>query len=145
MRYQLLIGHLLPLFMGVMIYMLFRTENLIMFEWSNYLFMGATIDFLREFTLSVRLLFPAWFLFSLPDGLWMFSYVSLILHIWNNEIKKQNLFWVISIPIVAILSELGQLLKIVPGTYDAIDLVFYFCGAILPIIFFEKNTFKFSS
>lgn len=43
------------------------------------------------------------------------------------------------IPIIAIISEFGQLLGIISGTFDSIDLLFYFLGSILPLIIFKNS------
>lgn len=144
MKKQLLFGHLLTLILGGLIYISFRTDSLVMFKWFVALSLDTPIEYLRETTLTAKQHFPNWFLFSLPDGLWVFSYISLILLIWGNNINKRNLFWAFLIPFIAISSELGQLFNIVPGTFDAIDLTFYIMGTISPFIFFTNNllTFK---
>lgn len=89
-------------------------------------------------TLTAKNSLPDWFLFSLPDGLWIFSYTSLVLLIWRNKINRENFFWIAIIPILIILSELGQLFNIVPGTFDLIDVLLYSLGAILPILIFTE-------
>lgn len=144
MKKQLLFGHLLTLIVGGLIYISFRTDSLVMFKWFAALSLDTPIEYLRETTLTIKEHFPDWFVFSLPDGLWIFSYISLTLLIWGNDINKRNLFWVFLIPFIAISSELGQLFNIVPGTFDAIDLTFYITGAISPFILFTNNllTFK---
>jgi hypothetical protein len=81
---------------------------------------------------------PNWFLFSLPDGLFLFSYVSLMLAIWNKEVARSGIFWVSSIPVLIILSELGQLFLVVPGTFDIVDLLFYVAGTCIPFFLFHQ-------
>lgn len=145
MKKQLLFGHLLTLITGGLIYISFRTDSLVMFKWFAALSVDTPIEYLRETTLTVKERFPDWFLFSLSDGLWVFSYISLTLSIWSNNINKRNLFWVFLVPFIAITSELGQLFNIVPGTFDAVDLTFYITGAISPFIFFTNNLFTFKT
>ena len=125
MKKQLLFGHLLTLIIGGLIYISFRTDSLLMFKWFAALSLDSQIENLRDTTFTIREHLPNWFLFSLPDGLWVFSYVTLTLLIWGNSINKRNLFWVFLIPFIAISSELLQLFNIAPGTFDAIDLIFY--------------------
>jgi hypothetical protein len=88
-----------------MVYVSFRTDSLTMFKWFAALSLDTTIETLRETTLTIKQYFPDWFLFSLPDGLWIFSYVSLMLLLWKNEVNKQNLFWIFMVPLIAIASE----------------------------------------
>jgi len=144
MKKQLFFGHVLTLIIGGLIYILFRTDSLVMFKWFATLSLDKPIEYLRDSTLPFKDQLPDWFLFSLPDGLWIFSIISFILLIWGNNINKQNLVWIFTIPFIAIASEIGQLFSIVPGTFDAIDLAFYITGAVFPIKIFTNNflTFK---
>ncbi len=136
MKKQLLFGHILTLLIGGFIYFFFRTEKLIMFNWKeNY---NTSIMNIRTLISTYYDKFPNWFLFSLPKGLWLFPYISLVLLIRRNKIHRENFLWIIIIPILIILSELGQLLKIVPETYDFLDILFYSLGAILPILIFTE-------
>ena len=129
----------MTLIIGGMIYISFRTNSLVMFKWFAALSIDTQIIHLRETTMIFKESFPDWFIFSLPDGLWIFSYISLTLLIWRNKINKSNLLWIFLIPFIAISSEFGQLFGIVSGTFDAVDLTFYFIGAISPFIFFTNN------
>lgn len=140
MKKQLLFGQLLTLIIGGLIYISFRTDHLLMFKWFAALSLDSQIEILRDTTFTLREHLPNWFVFSLPDGLWIFSYVTLTLLIWGNSINKRNLFWVFLIPFIAISSELLQLFNIAPGTFDSIDLIFYIIGAISPFIFFINNS-----
>lgn len=134
----------LPLILGGFIYIIFRTERLIMFRWFEYLNISNKISNIQN--LRNISSFPNWFIYSLPDGLWMFSYTAASLEIWKHAITKQNIFWIFSIPIVAVLSEFLQIFKIIPGTFDFIDLTFYLLGILFPsyistkIIFNTKKT-----
>ena len=138
MKKQLFFGHVLTLIIGGLIYILFRTDSLVMFKWFAALSLDKPIEYLRDSTLPFKDQLPDWFLFSLPDGLWIFSYITLTLMIWG-KVNKQNLFWIFFIPFIAVSSELGQLFNIVPGTFDAIDLIFYIAGAVFPLVFFKNN------
>ncbi|PWB25196.1 hypothetical protein DCO46_09670 [Flavobacterium sp. HTF] len=136
---QLYIGHICTLCCGSLIYILFRSSNLKMFIWFEKLNLLNTIIKLRRFTIYYADSLPNIILYSLPDGLWLFSYVSLVLFLWRNEIKHENLFWIFSIPIISITSELGQIIKLVPGTFDLSDLVMYLLGTLLPFLIYQKS------
>ncbi|WP_228446639.1 hypothetical protein [Chryseobacterium sp. 3008163] len=130
---------LIALIFGTFIYLLFRVSTLKVFSWLNYL----GIDFLN-FKFRIEMLkytsnIPKWFIFSLPDGLWVFSYVTLMISVWNFIINKQSFLWICIIPIIAIFSEIFQIFQIVSGTFDIIDLLFYLLGLILPFILFKKQ------
>lgn len=140
MKNKTLIASILSLFLGLVIYLLFRTSSLKIFNWLNYF----NIDFLNS---SIRLnaftyskLVPQWILFSLPDGLWTFSYVCLMLYIWNFKISLQSIIWITLIPFIAVFSEIGQAFNLIQGTFDYLDLFFYILGMVLPLAYlFIKN------
>lgn len=136
---QLYIGHIFTLLSGSLIYILFRTSNLKMFAWFEKLNILQTIITLRNFTAKYSNNLPEIILYSLPDGLWLFSYVSLTLFLWENEIKQENFIWIFIVPIISILSEIGQIVNIVPGTFDFSDLLMYLLGTILPLIIYRKS------
>ena len=137
MRFQLFFGHLFTLIIGGLIYILFRVETLKMFKFFDLFSIGTQIDKIRVYTIPYSEYLPNWFLFSLPDGLWIFSYTSLVLYIWKNKLKKENIFWVFIVPFISIFSELGQIFNIIPGTFDLIDLIFYLIGFLLPFFIYE--------
>jgi hypothetical protein len=75
-----------------------------------------------------------WVKNSLPDGLWLFSYMFLIDTIWDGEqpIFYYSFLWVL--PIIAIISELLQAVGIVPGVFDTKDMLCYISAIILFLI-----------
>jgi len=135
-RRQLIYGHIGTLILGGLIYILFRSEKLIMFRWLDFL--SFSFQNIRALTLGFRNYLPDWFIFSLPDGLWIFSYMSLVLLIWKNKINYRNIIWIVIIPLLVVASEIGQLMNIIQGTFDYNDIVFYIMGAILPIAFYTE-------
>ena len=139
MKRQIIIGHLFTLLLGGLLYISFRQETLKMFSWFDRINLSAAISELRLLTLPISDHLPNWFLYSLPDGLWLFSYLSVLLAVWDNTISKHNIYWLFLVPMVAIFSEIGQLFEIVAGTFDIIDFVFYIGGTVLPILIFTNS------
>ena len=142
MRTKVILNSIIALTIGTLIYLLFRVSTLKIFTWINVFEIDFTNCKLRNFALSYSTALPQWFIFSLPDGLWTFSYVSIMLCIWDFKINSKNIFWITFIPLIAIISEIGQKIGIVPGTYDHHDLFFYIIGFLTPIVFSTK-TIKF--
>jgi hypothetical protein len=126
---------LFPLLIGGFIYILFRSDVLLMFEWLEKLNIIDEIYSIRKNTLPLKSKLPNWFLFSLPDGLWIFSYVSLILLVWDNKLNNSSIFWILIIPGLAVLSEILQFFDICSGTFDVMDLIFYISGLLTPLLF----------
>ena len=139
MKRQIIIGHVLTLLSGGLLYISFRQDTLKMFSWFDSVNLSVAISELRLITLPLTDHLPNWFLYSLPDGLWLFSYLSILLAVWNNSISMHNIHWLLLVPAIAIVSEFGQLFGIVPGTFDIFDLTFYLGGTILPILIFTNS------
>ena len=136
---QLYIGHISTLSCGSLIYILFRASSLRMFVWFESLKILSFIKTIRNYTTNYTYNLPNLILYALPDGLWLFSYISLMLYLWKNEVTYENLFWIFSIPLISIISELAQITKIIPGTFDILDLLMYLLGTILPFIIYKKS------
>ncbi len=139
MKRQIIIGHLFTLLLGGLVYLSFRQDTLKMFRWFDSINLSAVISELRLLTLPLSDHLPNWFLYSLPDGLWICSYLSVLLVVWDNVISKHNIHWLLLVPMIAIFSEIGQLFKIVPGTFDILDVIFYLGGTVLPILIFTNS------
>ena len=123
---------------GGFIYIGFRSSNIILFNWINYTgFLDLVYD-LRIITLPYKERLPDWFLYCLPDGLWIFSYVCFVLIIWKRKITKYSLLWILSLPLIFILCEFLQYYGCVPGTFDVFDIIFFIFGALLPILVNKK-------
>jgi len=143
---QLKIGHLISLIIGGLIYILFRSNSLLMFEWFALLGILDLVIFCRGMIDPILHLIPSWILYSAPDGLWMFSYMCFILMVWGNSIDYKNLIWIILLPLYAFYTEFGQFFGFVSGTFDFLDLFFYFLGCLFPFILYtRKIKFNFNS
>jgi len=111
-----------------------------MFAWLDWL--GLT-DFIVKSRAIVSFKSGGFVLFALPDGLWLFSYLSLMLYIWKNKIDGSNLGWLCAVPVLAIASEFGQFTGVVPGTFDVADVLMYLAASVLPFVIYRKSiTFK---
>lgn len=108
---------------GGLIYLGWREGNLVMFQLIEKCGMS---DYLLSFrNISTNYSVYDWVKYSMPDGLWLFSYMFLIDAIWTNYKHPMYNAFLWSLPIIAILSELLQFIEIVPGTFDVIDLLCY--------------------
>lgn len=136
-KFQLFI-HLLSICIGGLIYICFRSSDLMMFRWFDYIHLSDTISRIRKFSYSYEIENNDWIIYSLPDGLWMFSFTTVILYIWRNTINIKNLVWVIIMPIIAFFTEISQKYQLIKGTYDPNDLFAYLFGFIFSCIFFSN-------
>lgn len=129
-----------PLFIGGLLYVLFRSTTLRMFEWFSLVGLDNAIQTTRKSVFVFKNYLPKWTYFSLPDGLWIYSFTSAILIYWNNDNQKTKL-WLLIPFTTGILIEIFQAVKLFPGTYDFLDLTFSILGLLLSKIII-KHKFK---
>ena len=124
------------LILGLGIYVFFRSSQVYFNNWLLNQKIGFDLQWVRTYTLQLGTFLPDWFLFSLPDGLWLLSFCLLMKSLWEQDDKRKLWFWTLILPIVSLLWEIGQSIKIISGTFDFTDLLFY---AIVTLIIIYKN------
>ena len=126
-----------PIILGVLIYILFRSKSLFYFQIFKLLNLDVYIIEIRKFVFLYRKLIPNWVIYSLPDGLWIFSFGSALLFDFKNFNKKLILFCLAFI--TTILFEYVQFYfgghGSLFGTFDKADLICFFSAFCLCIIF----------
>ena len=137
---KLIFLSILSIVFGGVIYIAFRSSSIILFKWIDYIVFTDLVENFRQITLPYTECLPDWFLYCLPDGLWMFSYSSIVLVIWKQRITKYSLLWLLSLPIISIMFEVLQYYDYFQGTFDILDIIFYILGSLLPILI--NQTFK---
>jgi hypothetical protein len=110
-----------------------------MFKWIEWLNLNNALEKMRVFAQQNIKIENDWILYSLPDGLWMFSLTTILLYIWENKINQLNLGWILLVPILAVMSEFCQKHTIIHGTYDPKDLLAYFLGFSFSYILFSSQ------
>ena len=121
----------LPIFIGSMIYILFREKELLMFNWFNYLKLNFIIVFLRNNFYEYRIYIPKSILFSLPDALWVYSFTMFLSIYFKNRILLSAIF------IGSIITEISQLWFVV-GTFDIYDVIYMFALYLIAMYFIKK-------
>jgi len=128
----------LTLLAGGMIYIIFRSDSLLMFDWFSYIGVDKQISFLREKFGDTSIYL--WVKYNLPAALWLFSYMYCINAIWGRtKYERLKIVFLWTLPFVAVLSELLQLCGFISGTFDVLDLIAYLLAIILFIILPHTN------
>lgn len=104
------------------------------FDWIKKIGLYDLVFEIRQVTQPMKNILPDWFLFSLPDSLWVYSSTFFMLLIWYNSKRIEKFFWIPLGAILGIGGELSQSIKIIPGTFDINDLLFCSVAAITPIL-----------
>lgn len=113
---RFIIHVMIPLITGGCIYIFFRSLDLRMFEWFNIIGITEVIFNFRDIVQSNINLRP-WMIFSLPDGLWTYSFTSSMILVWRNNDKYSKIF-ICSPLVISILFEFLQYFEIINGTFD---------------------------
>ena len=124
---------------GGSIYLLFRPKTLLMFKWVESLGLSEYIDRLRDMVSNITVNHIT--LYSLPDGLWLASYIIVVNTIVSKSNKHNLLFWSLLLPIIAIVFELLQIPGIIPGVFDVFDLICYIIPLIIYLIYLKHEKY----
>lgn len=126
------------MFLGGMIYLLWRPQTLVMFSWCRSLGIWELVRQMREASASVKEVLPIWFIYSLPQALWCFSGLCCIHAIWNRKAGER--FWIAVVLLGSLSIEVMQFFHVISGSFDAVDfwliILFYF------LFEFSIQTFK---
>lgn len=120
------------LFIGGMIYVVYRSKNLLMFSWFDALGISPMVEVVRM-DYGDKSIY-AWIKNSFPATLWLFSYLWVVDAIWGEQKHWAYTAFIIVLPVVAIISEVLQGLGIMPGTFDFLDVIGYLLAFILFLI-----------
>lgn len=123
---------LIILFMGGLIYVVYRDKSLLMFDWFDYLGISNAVEGFRNL-FQVESVY-GWVKYSLPDGLWIFSYMFIVDAIWDKEKNTVSMIFLWGLPIVAVLSECFQYFGLLPGVFDWMDMASYLFAIALFLI-----------
>lgn len=132
--FYLLPEAILAILFGGLIYIIYRTDSLLMFRWFEYFHLSDYIYFIRNSLITPLPSAVKSLTNTVPGGFWTFSYTVFLMFIWNFSINRKNIFYYLIIPLAAVSSEFYQLAGLIPGTFNYFDIISYLSGAILPVL-----------
>jgi hypothetical protein len=119
--------------LGGFIYIAFRSLSLRLFSWFETAGLNTITSFIRHIAFPLKSHLPQWVYYSLPDGLWVYSFSSALLILWKGQYEKAKIW--LFIPLFSgSMIEIAQGLRIFPGTFDFLDLTFTTISLLLSII-----------
>lgn len=111
------------LFCGCMIYLIWRSADIILVKWTYSLGLGTVVDMLRS---GIGCHYPGDFaVYTLPDALYCLAYVLIMDSVWQNGRPLPRIFMSLLLPVIVIIHELLQLTGQLHGTFDIADLACY--------------------
>lgn len=111
------------LLVGMGIYLLFRSRGHLGFVMLDFIGVGEAVGTVRTLVDGAEV--SEFVRFSLPDGLWTMSYVLFSDSMNRSDNMKKRMMWVSVVPLLGVVSELMQLVRLIPGTFDIADMASY--------------------
>jgi hypothetical protein len=133
-RLKLPLGMML-LLMGGMTYLLFRPQTLLMFHVTDAIGLSAAINSMRE---GINSQLPEFIIYSLPGALWAAAYILTIDSLMFRQSVMPRILVSGIIPVIGAVSELLQLIGLLPVTFDVADLLCY----LIPYLLYLSITLK---
>lgn len=129
----------LPVIFGGIIYILWRSDTLLLFKWASFLGAGPVISVARAVVHPLSSDVPSLFFFSLPAALWLYATTSSLNIIWEGRRHRAWACWVLLALFIALGSEIAQAADLIPGTFDLIDTGSYVAAWLFSILFFRER------
>ena len=105
-----------------------------MFGWAKSLNLAWLVDSTRVIADRAKFMHNIHFIYSFPYALWVTSFCCFVGSIWHQDRSTGAMMWRITVPVIAIGSELLQAVGMLPGTFDVIDLLVLAIASIFGII-----------
>lgn len=121
---------LLPVIIGGLVYLFWRPDSIAFLGWLNVIGLDRSLVHLRIQVAPLYIYLPEWVIYSLPNGLWAFSYAFIITALWWPTLTALKYLWLATIPLVGLGYEVMQYLGIIPGVFCYTDLVLCFIGVV---------------
>ena len=104
-----------------------------MFKWAETLGLNYVISPIRGSSSLLNSHQMKYVVFSVPFGMWVISFCCFIGVIWHKDSSVAAIIWRLFVPAIAISSEFLQFLGLLPGTYDANDLLVLIVSTIIGV------------
>lgn len=130
-----------PVFIGGLFYILWRPKTLVMFTWFEFIGILDLIIAIREITQPFYINIPDFLIYSIPNGLWIYSLMVFLLFLWkDNNIFVRTLIVFIG-TILTVGMEFAQLFGIIKGVFCYVDIfisIIFIILSLLTMKIYEK-------
>ena len=134
LRYVLILFLLLA---GLTIYLVLRHTSSPFYNLAVQLGWSESLDSVRNVMSPIHM--PVWFVYSLPDGLWMFSFVLFMMAVWDFRFSGTAKIWILTSVCLGLSFEICQAFIKGMGAFDWMDMIFLSAGAFIPVLLFSKH------
>jgi hypothetical protein len=124
----------LPVMVGAAIYVSWRSPTLLLFRWFRVAEVWPLIQEWRQTVAAMSDSLPEWFIYSIPDALWVYALAAAMNLIWEGHARRAATPWLICAVVAGCGGEVLQRFGGIPGTYDARDLLLSGCAWLLALV-----------
>lgn len=126
MRLTRWIHVVVPLVLGVLVYVAWRSTEVTLVRW----FPSSIVTSLRALAAHVPL--PAFVVGTAPDLAWGWSFGAMMGIVWaGRPMSRRKIGWLGAGALVAAYAEIGQLWQLPPGRFDVVDLAAIVLGYVI--------------
>ena len=97
---------LVALTIGGLIYIRYRSESLLMFDWFHNLGLSDSIEDFRSNSEMPNVY--DWVKYNLPAGLWLFAYMFVIDAVWGKDNNRVSMYFLYVLPLLAAAESTGK-------------------------------------
>lgn len=130
---------IIPLIVGGLIYVFFRSPSLLMFKWFHQIGIAEIILNIKDQYKVPSNWLINWCIYSLPDGLWLYSLTAFMLVLWREESSKIKYLFIFGGAIIAFGQKIGQAFHLFKGTFDLNDIIAYILAILIAFITIKKG------
>ena len=121
---------IVPVVTGGLIYLLWRPGPIKFFAWFEDIGLGNLLLSIRQYSLKPPSIMPNFVVYSLPNGLWAFSFAFIVTLLWCNHKSPLKFLWLATIPVVGLGYETLQAVEVISGTFCFVDLSLCIAGVL---------------
>jgi hypothetical protein len=127
-----LIHGAMPVLLGAAMYVAWRSQRLLVFEWLTWFGLSPSVATFRHALASYPHQIPDAIMYSLPDALWVYAFTSVLVLIWMENLQsKWARSWIALPTLLGVGGEIGQKFGFIPGTFDWNDCAAYLLAGLL--------------
>jgi len=121
---------IVPVVTGGLIYLFWRSGPIKFFAWFEDLGLSNLLLSIRQHSYTPPSFVPNFVVYSLPNGLWAFSFAFIVTLLWCNHKSPLKFLWLATIPVVGLGYEILQALEVISGTFCFVDLGLCLAGVL---------------
>lgn len=111
-----------PLLAGGGLYLVWRSDRLLMFDWAARFGLDGLLLSLRSLPALREAPVPEWALYSLPAALWTYALFAYLTLLWGRATAPPVRPWLLLALLLSVGAECAQAVGLLPGVFCPVDM-----------------------